>query len=1081
MNEPRYSLTTERAYSRLPETMRDMDANNGYTLKHYLSSVTDIQDQIERLIARFDRLSLAERKAFQDTSYYAEDYTYFQATDSKKSAVLTSSGKTSYLMANGRYGVVPGADIYASAMFRTDLADVKNTYGLRAWYYDSSMVLVQTRDLVYGSGTNGPQWTSLEAKDVVPQDAFYVTLSPFALNTSGAPAKTYVDNVELLSNYSVSTTSNLVAGAHNHELYAETNVVADPNFTNPAIPKIWNDTLGPDPRRNLIPNPQPAGGAGWLGPDIKIVERNGRKVAQATTGTTTPYIFSPNTKATFVAGEKITIRAKIFSDAIPGTTELLVRPRFALGNRYFELTPRLLKSFGKEHSVTFVWTATEDIPETAQFNVSLVPNGVPPAGTRLYMWDVAIERGNTSALPYFDGSTSSLTSWAGTAGNSESVYSGPAWTVVPDAEVSTTSAGKQIVRQDFEPDTKAGVLWFDTSSTSISSRWDATTDASIDRVYLPNESEGLQSSNWLGWKHSASYSAPHYIRQVVKGLAPHSAYRLTFTAALDKLPANSSLKVTIQPDSGGAETKTYPINWANGTVKNFEWAWNSPENISSAILTFELLVPSAYPVPTAKLLFGLRFIEFTSYINNVAQISQGKTQVTALRTADPAKGVSAVGGEFSSVQTYPGQKWKITGTYTAPVSTKVEVWAEPSIQGVQLADSSMMVDTFTSVANNSVQFERVFTAPSTGDGMIVWLDAENVEFGNLVLAPVVAETWYAIESRPYDYTALISRPMHTLRAGDVVTYSGKVRRTSLTATRGSYGLRIYSGAGTVVHETLTASADGTELILRGAFVVPQNSTELRIGLYVDDDQVAGQAAYFLMGLEVARNTQIQVDEPVNMIANPGFEQTPDLVNWTLFIETKVGSNTSYLPTQNPASLVGIGSGYNVEDVPDRPDDLPLGATSDLVDPRTANSEWLPWIAQFLGQDLLGYPSLDDFRTAAVQNTGLHAVGSIDSIIQALTPVLTGARSVRVFPATKTADAVGKATQWDILVMTRTSESPADSVMLDAIVRRGVKPAGVQIHFASHQSSWDAVELANPTWNVWDKKNWAQIEEASLGL
>ena len=69
-------------------------------------------------------------------------------------------------------------------------------------------------------------------------------------------------------------------------------------------------------------------------------------------------------------------------------------------------------------------------------------------------------------------------------------------------------------------------------------------------------------------------------------------------------------------------------------------------------------------------------------------------------------------------------------------------------------------------------------------------------------------------------------------------------------------------------------------------------------------------------------------------------------------------------------------------------------TSDLVDPRTANVEWLPWLAQMLGVRLRGKVS-DDTRNEIINASSGYKAGTNEAIIAAVQSELTGSRSVRL--------------------------------------------------------------------------------------
>lgn len=64
MDEPIYSVTTERIYARLPEFYRVMDAQQDYALKTYLSAIGDELYAVEQLVARVEYIPEEDRPDF---------------------------------------------------------------------------------------------------------------------------------------------------------------------------------------------------------------------------------------------------------------------------------------------------------------------------------------------------------------------------------------------------------------------------------------------------------------------------------------------------------------------------------------------------------------------------------------------------------------------------------------------------------------------------------------------------------------------------------------------------------------------------------------------------------------------------------------------------------------------------------------------------------------------------------------------------------------------------------------------------------------------------------------------------------
>lgn len=152
-----------------------------------------------------------------------------------------------------------------------------------------------------------------------------------------------------------------------------------------------------------------------------------------------------------------------------------------------------------------------------------------------------------------------------------------------------------------------------------------------------------------------------------------------------------------------------------------------------------------------------------------------------------------------------------------------------------------------------------------------------------------------------------------------------------------------------------------------------------------------------------------------------------------------------------------------------------GASSDLVDPARADAEWLVWLAQIPGVTLaenLPVPAQRDAIAGAVNG---WAAGTPDSIKAAAGTALTGTRYVQVMPHSIAAR--GDGGRWDILLVTRASETPDVDAVLAAVSAANAVPAGAILHHRAYTATWAAVEAAYPTWADRNGLTWAQLQEA----
>lgn len=158
-----------------------------------------------------------------------------------------------------------------------------------------------------------------------------------------------------------------------------------------------------------------------------------------------------------------------------------------------------------------------------------------------------------------------------------------------------------------------------------------------------------------------------------------------------------------------------------------------------------------------------------------------------------------------------------------------------------------------------------------------------------------------------------------------------------------------------------------------------------------------------------------------------------------------------------------------------------GTTSDLVNPDTADDEWLDWLGQLVGVRLA--PTLDHAaRVDAVKyaSAGWQA-GTKTAVANAAKTALTGSKYAAVYDhSTDQVNGLGTAGIWDVLVVTRVSETASTAAVLAAIVAKGAKPAGVTLHIRAYQATWAQIESEYPTWAAISAAgSWANIEEAGL--
>jgi hypothetical protein len=159
----------------------------------------------------------------------------------------------------------------------------------------------------------------------------------------------------------------------------------------------------------------------------------------------------------------------------------------------------------------------------------------------------------------------------------------------------------------------------------------------------------------------------------------------------------------------------------------------------------------------------------------------------------------------------------------------------------------------------------------------------------------------------------------------------------------------------------------------------------------------------------------------------------------------------------------------------------LNRPSALGDPDQADVDWLPWLAQMVGAQLDPGASEEEKRDTIRFTTSGWRAGTRGAIIDAARSALTGTQFANIVPHTKVNGSgdLEAGTPWDITIVTRTSETPDPGIVLGAVLRKGVKPAGAVLWHKAYGTDWDTLEADRPIWTDWDGATWTEIEETGL--
>ena len=152
--------------------------------------------------------------------------------------------------------------------------------------------------------------------------------------------------------------------------------------------------------------------------------------------------------------------------------------------------------------------------------------------------------------------------------------------------------------------------------------------------------------------------------------------------------------------------------------------------------------------------------------------------------------------------------------------------------------------------------------------------------------------------------------------------------------------------------------------------------------------------------------------------------------------------------------------------------------SDLADPDRADVAWLPWMAQLVGARLAAGMSVAEQRDAVKYASAGWRAGTRQAVADAVRSELTGTRFAQVYDHSVVRPGDGGV--WDVLIVTRGSETPDVPAVLAAAVRRGAKPAGVRLYHRTYDVPWSTLMAAYPTWaNYPAGVTWARLMETGL--
>ena len=181
----------------------------------------------------------------------------------------------------------------------------------------------------------------------------------------------------------------------------------------------------------------------------------------------------------------------------------------------------------------------------------------------------------------------------------------------------------------------------------------------------------------------------------------------------------------------------------------------------------------------------------------------------------------------------------------------------------------------------------------------------------------------------------------------------------------------------------------------------------------------------------------------------------------------IASRDIYNTYTRPAGLEDAGLGF-----------LPLNETSDLFDGRTADEEWLVWLGKLTGAKVNALESEATKRDKVINGYVGFKAGSKTSMANAVKEVLTGTKYAQVYDHTSVVSGAlaTSASEWDVTIVTKATETPAGTDTAAVIIAKGAKPAGVKLYYLPYSVTWTLVESTFTTWTLLEAAlTWDTIE------
>lgn len=151
---------------------------------------------------------------------------------------------------------------------------------------------------------------------------------------------------------------------------------------------------------------------------------------------------------------------------------------------------------------------------------------------------------------------------------------------------------------------------------------------------------------------------------------------------------------------------------------------------------------------------------------------------------------------------------------------------------------------------------------------------------------------------------------------------------------------------------------------------------------------------------------------------------------------------------------------------------------ELVDPSLADDSWLDYIAQLLGVTAARGLPASQKRTLLADPTIGYKSGTPGAIISAAKGAVGGSGYVGLYNHTTDASAIGAASEWDILLVTRSGEALSNPAQ--RVIDLGQKPAGIRLYHRVWEVTWADIHANYPTWAAINAlPNWGALERTGI--